>query len=260
MGRIKWYKRDPDAALSGMMSLTLEERGAYNTLLDLLYTRDGDLPDDDRFLAGWMRCDVRVWRRIKMRLVDAGKITLHEGKITNFRATSEILAALHRVERAREAGLASAAKSSAESGENNDMTPAPVERHPQQPLLTATATTTVVSEEEEQQLRGRIVHIINSPSLTDTSRINEWRVWGADATLILSVIGDTMQDLRGKGKDPPHMLSFFDKAIRRSISLRTTPHQQEGKPHGNTTGYPTKADRAKTALVEGLLEYRSGNP
>ena len=31
MGNIRWYKRDPDAALNGMAVLTLEERGAYNT-------------------------------------------------------------------------------------------------------------------------------------------------------------------------------------------------------------------------------------
>src|SRR4051812_5172595 len=97
MGIIKWYKRDPDAALSGMMVLTLEERGAYNTVLDLLYTRSGNLPDDDRFIAGWLRCDTRVWRRIKTRLISLGKLLIKDGNITNARATSEIDAALGRV-------------------------------------------------------------------------------------------------------------------------------------------------------------------
>jgi len=36
----RWYKRDPNAALEGMAVLTLEERGAYNTVLDLIYTHD----------------------------------------------------------------------------------------------------------------------------------------------------------------------------------------------------------------------------
>jgi hypothetical protein len=31
MGVVKWYKRDPNAALTGMASLTLEERGAYRS-------------------------------------------------------------------------------------------------------------------------------------------------------------------------------------------------------------------------------------
>ena len=34
MGFRKWHKRDRNAALRGMAALTLEERGAYNTILD----------------------------------------------------------------------------------------------------------------------------------------------------------------------------------------------------------------------------------
>jgi uncharacterized protein YdaU (DUF1376 family) len=97
MGQIKWYKRDPEAALNGMMALTLEERGAYNTVLDLLYARDGNLPDDDHFIAGWCRVDVRVWRRIKARLVDLGKLQVEAGNLVNSRATAVILTALGRV-------------------------------------------------------------------------------------------------------------------------------------------------------------------
>ena len=40
IGRLmKWYKRDPAAALEGMLGLTIEERGAYNALIDLIYAR-----------------------------------------------------------------------------------------------------------------------------------------------------------------------------------------------------------------------------
>lgn len=119
MGQLKWYKRDPDAALSGMMGLSLEERGAYNTVLDLLYTRDGHLPDDERFIAGWLGADVRVWRRIRERLLMLGKLTVVGGLITNLRATSEIDAALGRVASAREAGLASAASRAASGGRSS---------------------------------------------------------------------------------------------------------------------------------------------
>jgi Protein of unknown function (DUF1376) len=46
-----WYKRDPDAALAGMAELNFEQRGAYNSILDILYSRDGDLPDNDCVVA-----------------------------------------------------------------------------------------------------------------------------------------------------------------------------------------------------------------
>lgn len=97
MTAMKWYKRDPDAALGGMMVLTLEERGAYNTILDLIYSHDNNLIDDDRFICGWLHCDIRVWKRIKNRLIELSKITLEGGLVTNFRATSEIDEALGRV-------------------------------------------------------------------------------------------------------------------------------------------------------------------
>ena len=107
MGDIRWYKRDPDAALAGMAELTLEERGAYNTVLDLIYSTAGNLHDNDREIAGWLRCDIRIWRRIRRRLVELGKLYLHAGMLRNGRADREIYAMQHRVLSAAEAGRSS---------------------------------------------------------------------------------------------------------------------------------------------------------
>lgn len=115
MGNLKWYKRDPAAALQGMMELTLEERGAYNTVLDLIYSRDGDLADDERFIAGWLRVDVRVWRRIRAALIERGKLFAANGCLRNSRADAEVDAALCRIESARDAGRASAASRASKS-------------------------------------------------------------------------------------------------------------------------------------------------
>ena len=40
---MRFYKRDPDRALAGMIELNMKQRGAYNSLLDLLYSRDGSI-------------------------------------------------------------------------------------------------------------------------------------------------------------------------------------------------------------------------
>lgn len=122
MGELNWYKRDPKAALAGMAVLTLEECGAYNLILDLIYSRDGDLPDDDRELARLMRCDVRVWRRIRRRLMDLGKLYVHGGHLHNARADDEINYALGRIANARAAGLASAAKRTVQKQHGQDLT------------------------------------------------------------------------------------------------------------------------------------------
>jgi len=57
-------------ALGGYELLTLEERGAYTTLLDQMYDHGGPLRDDVRNACAWLNCDVRVWKRIRAALVD----------------------------------------------------------------------------------------------------------------------------------------------------------------------------------------------
>lgn len=151
MNHIRWYKRDPNAALEGMAVLTLEERGAYNTILDLIYSHDGSVDDDDRFLAGWMRVDVRVWRRIRTRLLDLGKLYTYAGGdppspvLKNHRADREVDAALHRVASAAQAGLASASKRAVVSKNLNDLASTPVERAFNLPTPTPTKKETTSS-------------------------------------------------------------------------------------------------------------------
>ena len=48
---MKFYYHRPDAAIAGMAELSLEQRGAYYSILDVLYSRDGIVPDDDRLVA-----------------------------------------------------------------------------------------------------------------------------------------------------------------------------------------------------------------
>jgi uncharacterized protein YdaU (DUF1376 family) len=91
MGTLKWYKRDPRAALIGMASLSLEECGAYNKILDLIYIREGKLKDDAEEICGWLKCKPRVWKRIRARLIDLEKIYVHDGCLHNERADDEIV-------------------------------------------------------------------------------------------------------------------------------------------------------------------------
>jgi uncharacterized protein YdaU (DUF1376 family) len=78
---MKFYKRDPDRALAGMNELTLKQRGAYNSLLDLLYSRDGDVPDDDQRVAKMIACHWREWKAVKEELIALGKVWSEGGKL-----------------------------------------------------------------------------------------------------------------------------------------------------------------------------------
>lgn len=97
MGVLKWFKWDPRAALTGMMILSLEERGAYITVLNLIYARDGELADDEETICTWLRCTPRVWKRLRARLIVCGKLYVHNGMLHNSRADTEALEALKRV-------------------------------------------------------------------------------------------------------------------------------------------------------------------
>jgi hypothetical protein len=91
MGILKWYKRDPRAALTGMRGLTLEERGAYNTILDLIYCHDGTLEDNPREICHELHCNIRTWKRLKARLLELGKLYVHAGCLRNARADNEVI-------------------------------------------------------------------------------------------------------------------------------------------------------------------------
>lgn len=86
-----WHKRYHSDALTGYRGLTLEERGAYTTILDLLYDSGEEaLPASERWQAGQMDVGPRRWRIIRDSLVAAGKIILlPDGRITNARYLRE---------------------------------------------------------------------------------------------------------------------------------------------------------------------------
>lgn len=77
-----WYKRNPKDALNGMMKLTLEEKGAYNVVLDMLHLDGGPIEDDERCISRFCGCSIRKWRTVRDRLIALGKIVrTAEGRI-----------------------------------------------------------------------------------------------------------------------------------------------------------------------------------
>ncbi|WP_395326915.1 HNH endonuclease [Novosphingobium sp. BL-8H] len=79
-----YHKRYHSDALAGCMALTLEERGAYQTLQDLMYDRQGPILDAERLLAGYMGVSIRKWRSLRETLLAKGKIFLTEdGRVSS---------------------------------------------------------------------------------------------------------------------------------------------------------------------------------
>ena len=91
MSSLPYHKRYHSDALAGYMTLTLEERGAYTTLLDLMYDRGEPIIEHERLLAGYLGVGLRKCRAVISSLIEKGKIErLADGRLTNSRFEKEV--------------------------------------------------------------------------------------------------------------------------------------------------------------------------
>lgn len=79
MSERPWYRRYGSDFIAGTLGLSLEEKGAYSIVLDLIYDRRRPIPDDARYIAGVCGCSVRKWTAIKASLLGFGAIVITEG-------------------------------------------------------------------------------------------------------------------------------------------------------------------------------------
>lgn len=86
-----WYRRYASDFIAGTWGLSLEEKGAYSLVLDLIYANDGPIYDDAKYIAGVCSCSVRKWNLIRDKLIARGKIEVNEGMISNVRADRELV-------------------------------------------------------------------------------------------------------------------------------------------------------------------------
>lgn len=97
-----WYKRYSQDFHDGTRELTLEERGAYNDILDLIYIFDRPLPDEPGRIAHYLHCTTQKWVAIRKVLLAKGKLMLTDRGLTNPRTERELEA---RSERRQQATL-----------------------------------------------------------------------------------------------------------------------------------------------------------
>jgi len=156
--RENFYRRNPGDALAGMAAMTLEERGVYNTVIDLIYLTWRPLEDNRRYIAGHCGCAVQKVNPIVDRLIASGKlIRFEEGGvsyISNGRFEAERAEVREPV--STRSGRAKAAPKSREVGEKSagvEEKSAGVEEN--LPLLSSEVVQfqhfTALEEEEEEE-------------------------------------------------------------------------------------------------------------
>lgn len=118
-----WYRCFPRDFNDGMDGLTLEERGAYVTVLNLIYDRGGPIPEEAWWITSKLGCTARVWTRVRAALIVKRKLYVVEidgqAHLMNERAAREIA---EREEFSRckaEAGRRGGRNSRAKANENN---------------------------------------------------------------------------------------------------------------------------------------------
>jgi restriction system protein len=115
------YRRDPDAALDDMCAVAFADRAAYVTVIELIHARGGAIPDDDAGIARRCGCEAALWRRIRARLIDLGKLYVDDGWLRSPFADKEAAAAQRRRAVAQAAGRASGAVRAAGPSRINDL-------------------------------------------------------------------------------------------------------------------------------------------
>src|SRR5690554_5669958 len=85
-----WYKMNPVDWNDGTDDLTLEQEAAYLRLCHAIYITERPIRDNGFIVAGLLRCNERKAKRLISELVEAGKITVEHGLISNRRAAEEI--------------------------------------------------------------------------------------------------------------------------------------------------------------------------
>lgn len=135
-----WFKFYPSDWLNGTRGLSLEERGAYMTLLALMYDQQGAIPDDERWVCGALDCDVRVWRRLRDKLCRYGKIVPNaDGFLVNRRVLEEVRSGELLAEVRRKSGRSGGQQSGISRAMSNE-NKAPGEANASNSLLYARAS------------------------------------------------------------------------------------------------------------------------
>lgn len=90
----KFYGRD---YRDGVRDLPFDVVGIYSVLLTLMYEEQGGrIRDHDQRLCRQIGCDIRMWRRTRKALIEAGKLHVTEdGFLTNDRVEIEAKSAEH---------------------------------------------------------------------------------------------------------------------------------------------------------------------
>lgn len=85
-----WYKMNPVDWNDGTDELSLEQEAAYLRICHAIYITERPIRENWFVIAGLLRCSDRKAKRLVAELVEAGKLLVEDGHISNRRAMDEV--------------------------------------------------------------------------------------------------------------------------------------------------------------------------
>lgn len=107
----QWIKMNRHDSLEIVRTLTREQAWAFMVIEKLVYHTGNRLHDDDKNVAHEMRCDVRIYRRLKKQLVGSGALVVEDGLVTIPHASAAVLEAVAAYTKTSDVRRESAARS-----------------------------------------------------------------------------------------------------------------------------------------------------
>lgn len=83
---LPYYPMYPRDFFEGTQEMSLELKGAYIMVLNLMYTRGGPISDEPGFVSRYVGCSIRKWKQVRDELISLGKLCVEDGMISNSRA------------------------------------------------------------------------------------------------------------------------------------------------------------------------------
>lgn len=237
MSKRPWYKRFPADFIAGTMRLSLEEKGAYSIVLDLIYETGGPIEDDSQWIARIAGCSTKRWNIIRSRLIILGKLHALDGKLSNQRAEIQMKTEGKEHGNLSENGAKGGQKTAqnrAQPNENKGLS----ENGPPEPEQQSQKLRS--SEAQNAEAKGSaneggtaravvigqkvtdLMGVTNDPRwLGNWSQVQGWIAEGFDADMdILPTVATTVEKLRRVGRSMPKTLNYFTPIIRENHRIR----------------------------------------
>lgn len=101
---VAWFKHDIPAWMDGTESLDAEPYRAYHVICQLIYMNEGPIALNEHGIAGRCKQSIRLFRSSLKILIDSGKLTLVDGRLSNSRVEKELENVLKNRENAGKGG------------------------------------------------------------------------------------------------------------------------------------------------------------